>query len=585
MEFTTGEISMYYAARVPDLKQTETREWRGACPVHQGKNPNFTVNAETGFAHCHSQCGRGWDLIGLEMAIGGKAFPEAKADVFRTLGRPGPAWNERDIEAMFNYVDQDGALLYQVVRRTGKRFSQRRPDGRGGFTWGLGNVTPVPFRLPGVVKAQRVFIAEGERDVLTLERFGFVATCNNGGALHFKPELAPWFIGKDLGVLHDNDEKGRAHALKVAEMLKPVAASVRIVELPNLPEKGDVSDFAAAGGTAEQIESYYQQATEWTPEWQFSSAIPVEGDRYVRRFAEVVEEAGGLDAFWDFTKQEGIPTPFPRLTRALGGGFRNGEVYVLGGNTGCGKTSLGLQFILSALQARRGVLLFSLEMDHNATFQRLCSIQAKVDLIGFRELQKHGRTTEEYKAACRRLATAGAEIDGLPLLVSTKGSITPDFLISESERLKRRQRVDFIAIDHLQLMAGTGSPRGDYEKFTSISRALKRTAMELGVPTLLLSQTSRMNSSEKRTELDISDLRGSGAIEEDAAAVLLLYPDSEDKARTLGAQTFAKGPVKSWLKLGKNRFGLQGSYLPLMHYKTTTQFAPYQTGQHVDVEE
>jgi KaiC/GvpD/RAD55 family RecA-like ATPase len=572
MEFTRDEIRTYYATRVPKLRQADAREWRGPCPVHEGERPNFAVNAETGFAHCHSQCGRGWDMIGVEMALHGRPFPEAKAAVFRIVGRPDVPWNERDIEATYDYVDEHGTLRYQVVRRTGKRFSQRRPEGRGGWLWGLGGVQPVPFRLPRVIAADIVFVSEGEKDVLTLERLGLVATCNSGGAGNFKPEIARWFDGKRVGILPDNDAPGRKHALKVAAMLATVAASVRIVELPGLPEKGDVFDFVAAGGTAEQIREHYERAAEWTPEWEFSSVLPVEEDRYVRRFAEVVREEGGLDGFWDFTRREGIATPFPRLTRALGGGLRTGEVYVLGGNQGSGKTSLALQFLLSALRARNGVLMFSMEMSHRDVFQRLCGIEGRVDLLEFREAQRTRRNSQEYSDMRLRLVRAGAELDGLALLVSTKPAVTPEFIVEESARLKRQQRVDLVVVDHLQLMGTETTVRGDYERVTTISRALKQTAMELQVPVLLVSQTSRTNSSERRGELEVHDLRGSGAIEEDAAAVMLLYPDAEDTKRTIAAGTFAKGPLKSWLKLGKNRYGLQGSYLPLRHLKTLTQF-------------
>lgn len=582
MEFTPSEIRTYYASRVPAVHQTDAREWRGPCPVHQGNGPNLAVNASTGFAHCHSACGKGWDLIGFEMAITGRTFPEAKAEVFRMLGRPAIPWQERDIEAAYDYVVPDGALLYQVVRRTGKRFSQRRPDGRGGWNWGLGGVTPVPFRLPAVIGAETVFVTEGERDVLTLERLGFIATCNNGGAGNFKPDLAQWFRGKHVGILPDNDQPGRAHALKVATLLKPVAASVRIVELPGLPEKGDVSDFAAKGGTADQIRDLYDRAAEWTPEFEFSSAVPAESDRYVRRFDEVIAEFGGPDGFWDFTRQEGLPTPFPRLTNALAGGMRRGEVYVIGGNQGSGKTSLALQFILHALRNRRGVLMFSMEMGHRDVFQRLCSIVGRVDLREFGDLQRHRPPdpvplTTVYADMRHRLAQAATELSELPLLVSTKPAVTPEFIITESQRLAKQQRIELIAVDHLQLMTSTGSVRGDYEKFTAISRALKQTAMELDIPVLLASQTSRNNSTDKRNELEVHDLRGSGAIEEDAAAVMLLYPDSEDRRRTLENGTFAVGPVKSWVKLGKNRYGLQGSYLPLWHLKTITQFSERET--------
>ena len=69
MIFTSSEVHAYYSARVPSLRITNQREWRGPCPVHSGKDPNFAVNAETGLAQCHSQCGRGWDPVSLEMEL------------------------------------------------------------------------------------------------------------------------------------------------------------------------------------------------------------------------------------------------------------------------------------------------------------------------------------------------------------------------------------------------------------------------------------------------------------------------------------------------------------------------------------
>jgi len=124
----------------------------------------------------------------------------------------------------------------------------------------------------------------------------------------------------------------------------------------------------------------------------------------------------------------------------------------------------------------------------------------------------------------------------------------------------------------MQLMASSGSVRGDYEKFTSISRAMKETAKAINCPVLLVSQTSRTAFKDRRPELDVSDLRGSGAIEEDAAAVLLLYADSEDVKRTKDNHTFAKGPVRTWLKIGKNRYGMAGNHLELQHFKGCTRF-------------
>ncbi len=88
--FTSGEVSTYYAARVPHLKQRRAAEWRGACPIHQGKNDNFAVEPDTGRWFCHSTCGRGGDILELEAALTGGDFPNRKAEVFRLVGRIEP---------------------------------------------------------------------------------------------------------------------------------------------------------------------------------------------------------------------------------------------------------------------------------------------------------------------------------------------------------------------------------------------------------------------------------------------------------------------------------------------------------------
>lgn len=568
IELSPSEIEQYYRLRVPGLKASG-KEHRSACPVHDGKDPNFTVNLSTGQSHCHSQCGRGFDVMSLEQALAGCDFPTAKARVFDLIGRDAPTWEERDFEATFDYVDAGGAILYQVVRRSGKKFAQRRPDGFGGWSWGLGDVQYVPFQLPKVVAAPFIFLVEGEKDAMRLGREGVTATCNNGGAGNFRSSLAPWFVGKKVAILHDNDDAGRKHALSVAAILKATAASVRIVELPGLQEKGDVSDFLAAGGTMDQIREQYRRAQEWTPEWQFSSEIPDDNDRFVRTLREDIEAAGGPDRFWDFSLKPGVPTPWPTLTKALGGGMRNGEVYVLGGNQGSGKTSLGLQFGTKALRSRLGVLIYSMEMGWRDVFQRIVSMEAKVDLLEYRDFQCSGGQTDDIR---QRLHLVMSEFMSYPLLVSTKNRVTPEYLVSETARLKKRQPIHFVIVDHMQLMGASGTVRGDYEKFTAISRALKETAREMDLPVLLVSQTSRANSADRRGELEVSDLRGSGAIEEDAAAVFLLYPDRDDATRAMTDRTYTRGPVKTWLKVGKNRYGLSGSYLPLFHWKTHTRF-------------
>jgi KaiC/GvpD/RAD55 family RecA-like ATPase len=575
MEFTKTEVEVYYASRVPDQKEIQGKI-RGKCPVHNGTDHNLAIDTETGMCFCHSQCGRGWDMIGLEMELFSGDFVKAKTEVFRIVGRPAPAWQDRDIESTFDYTDENGKLLYQVVRKTGKRFMQRRPiDGQPGkWQWGLGKVAPVPFQLPRFAKVELIGCVEGEKDAIALSRVGWVGTCNNGGAGNFRPEIALYFTGKHVAVFPDNDEPGRKHAELVAKILHGVAASVKIVEIPGLALKGDVSDYLQSGGSADGLYDLYEAAQEWTPEWQYTTDVPHENDKYLRTFGQYVQEAGGYEAFWKSVEIEGLPTPFDGLTRSLGG-LRPGEVYVIAANQGAGKSSLGLQFAITALQRRGGVLIFSMEMSHRDVFQRIASIDSRVDLSALRKLRRFHDDTpllEEYEA---RLRVSTDRFSKVPLYVSTKSSVTPEFLTEESIRVKGRAKIDLVIVDHMQLMGSTGKVRSDYEKFTSISRATKGIAAELGVPLLLVSQTSRANSTDKRSELDVSDIRGSGAIEEDAACVLLLYYDGEDfKQAKLdpNGDRLKRGPIKSWLKIGKNRYGPQGTYVALNHFKSYTRF-------------
>src|SRR5208337_4049893 len=108
-----------------------------------GKRDSFAVNPHTGQAYCHSQCGRGWDMIQLERELTGATFAEARDAIFRIVGRPQaqngnspsiPSPRSR-IVAAYSYTDEGGVLLYQTVRFDPKDFRQRRPDGKGDWIW------------------------------------------------------------------------------------------------------------------------------------------------------------------------------------------------------------------------------------------------------------------------------------------------------------------------------------------------------------------------------------------------------------------------------------------------------------------
>ncbi len=173
------------------------------------------------------------------------------------------------IVASYDYRDAAGNLLYQVCRMEPKDFRQRAPQADGtGWTWKTKGLRKVPYRLPELLTADPaglVFIVEGEKDIDRLAGLGLVGTCNVGGAGKWRPEYNQHFSGRRVAIIPDNDEPGRKHAHEVAQSLQGVAASVKLVELPGLLPKGDVSDWLDAGGTVEELQRLVDAAAEWEP--------------------------------------------------------------------------------------------------------------------------------------------------------------------------------------------------------------------------------------------------------------------------------------------------------------------------------
>ena len=199
----------------------------------------------------------------------------------------GRANSQHKIVASYDYTDEFGTLLFQVCRLAPKTFRQRRPDGKGGWIWNLEGVTRVLYRLPDLMEAlaleRRVFVVEGEKDVETLARLGIVATCNPGGAGKWRDAYADQLAGADVVVLPDHDKAGRDHAEAVARSLAGKAARIRLLELPGLPDKGDATDWFAAGGTVEAFNALVDQAPDWIDNGtQASDETPQHNGRILR---------------------------------------------------------------------------------------------------------------------------------------------------------------------------------------------------------------------------------------------------------------------------------------------------------------
>src|SRR4029078_4867523 len=140
----------------------------------------------------------------------------------------------------YPYADEHGEPLFRVCRTASKDFKAQRYES-GQYVWGLNGTRRVPYNLPAVIGSKYVLIVEGEKDVETLREHGLIATTNPFGAGKWDDGYNPFFKDKRVVIIADNDETGRKHAHAVAAALLPGAEEVRLVELPDVPEKGDVT--------------------------------------------------------------------------------------------------------------------------------------------------------------------------------------------------------------------------------------------------------------------------------------------------------------------------------------------------------
>lgn len=212
----------------------------------------------------------------------------------------GDTRTDRKIVATYDYTDEEGALVFQVVRYNPKDFRQRRPDQTavGGWNWSTKGVRQVPYRLGDVVEAialeGTVFIVEGEKDANALWDAGIPATCNAGGAGKWPDGLAEHFRGADVVILPDNDDAGRNHAAIVGNALQGHASRVRTLDLPGLPLKGDVSDWMRSGGNAVELYIQLEQhAKDWAkapPVSRFGAVLWSQMDRVTMRHDWLVED-------------------------------------------------------------------------------------------------------------------------------------------------------------------------------------------------------------------------------------------------------------------------------------------------------
>jgi replicative DNA helicase len=240
----------------------------------------------------------------------------------------------------------------------------------------------------------------------------------------------------------------------------------------------------------------------------------------------------------------GAPSGFKDLDD-ITGGFQLSDLIILAARPSLGKTSLALN-IATYLATQKGlpVAIFSLEMSMQQLVQRLISSESPVSLHSLRTGRASAEEWRRVSDACERLRRA-------PIYIDDSGILSALEMRAKARRLKLQKDIGLVVVDYLQLMESNRRSESRQQEITEISRSLKALAKELNVPVLALSQLSRapeQRTSDQRPRL--SDLRESGAIEQDADLVLFLYKEKpqEEKKSELGAGTVE-------VIIGKNRNG------------------------------
>lgn len=258
----------------------------------------------------------------------------------------------------------------------------------------------------------------------------------------------------------------------------------------------------------------------------------------------------------------GVPSGFADIDKQTTG-FQQGDLVIIGGRPGMGKTAFCLNIAQhAALQTKIPVAIFSLEMSKKQLALRMLCSEARVD-------SNRVRTGFIGKEDWPALTRAAGDLSGAPIFIDDSSYISVLEMRAKARRLKKEHGLGLIIIDYIQLMKGHGSFERRDQEISDISRSLKALAKELEVPVITLSQLNRLVEQRKPPIPTLADLRESGAIEQDADVIMFLYRDeyyNKDKSENKGVAE---------VHIAKQRNGPSGISEKLAYRSRYTRFEDY----------
>lgn len=464
--------------------------WVSRCPAHADKIPSLSVkegNDGRILLKCHAGCE-------ADSVAGALSLKLSDLFVEKSNG------NGKVIDATYDYRDEAGNLLFQAIRYTPKGFSQRRPDGAGGFIYNLQGVPRVLYRLRELNAADLaafVFLVEGEKDVERLRAGGLVATCSPMGAGKWRDEYAQSLAGRKVVIIPDNDDPGRNHAQAEAQSLRGVAASVKMLTLSGLPEKGDVSDWLSLGGTIETLCAMAEAAPEWTP----GAAPEPKAKRLSVSWAELCE-----------LKLERRETVLHEVER--------GEIVMCPAITNRGKTTYWRNATLSAACGREflpivpgGTPRVVLYLDFETRLYR-----ARADIT---KMLGELSEDERRQVGANFHLIADCRINGRPLTLSDPSHLTA--VAAEAEQL----RADILIIDTLTAAFEIADENSNAEA-ARVMKMICGLAVKLNCVIVFLHHVGKQKLEEGQAVHAVHRARGASAYSGFSHAIYGLLPHHVD---------------------------------------------------------
>jgi hypothetical protein len=436
-------------------------------------------------------------------------------------------WN--NIEVAYDYRDEIGELLYQVVRKIPKDFRQRKPDGFGGWLSSIGGVRRVLYRLPQLIKSPLesvVYIVEGEKDADRLAEGGLIATCNPQGAgkWHFVDECARKALqGRHVVIVADADKAGRDHAAAVSQWALGVAATVRVLELYKDDSKRDVSDWLGEG---HGVDEFAQVAMSVEPTETGICADPWQQE--IAKAREDVAKAIGAQAAGDRKPLFGMDAvdllraSFPPAPWLVTGLVTKGGTTVIAGEPKAGvKTWILLELAIAIATGTRAFGEFFADLGRVAVF--FAEDQAQ---------SVRNRTRATLEGAGRRLAAGQLMLQPRGEFIDILKDEDLAWVIASARRLGK---LDLLVLDPLRDIHS-----GEEDKSDSMRDVMRRLRVlgELLGCTVAVSHHVPKQTKDTAGRRPGQNLRGSSAIHGSIDSGLYIQPGDGD-----GTNTFAAGVV------------------------------------------